>query len=296
MIRIEDDLQKNLKIINADPGQIEQVLMNISINAKHAMPEGGRLAFKTEMVVLDQAYCDIHLGATPGEYVLLTISDTGHGMDEETLKHIFDPFFTTKETGEGTGLGLAMVYGIVKNHGGYIMCYTEKQQGTVFRIYFPVLETESITTAASEKEEEIPVGTETILLVDDEAPARLMGKNMLERFGYTTVTAQNGEEALQVYASMGKEIDLVILDMGMPGMGGGQCLRALRGMNPKAKVILSSGHPLTGQMRDTLNEDADPATGEDPAIDEIPFIGKPYQLDKILKSVRAVLDNKFLIG
>jgi len=279
MIRIDVGLQKNLKIINADPGQIEQVLMNISINAKHAMPEGGQLSFKTEIVSLDQDYCEIHLGATPGEYVLLTITDTGHGMDNETLKHIFDPFFTTKEAGEGTGLGLAMVYGIVKNHGGYIMCYTQQDQGTVFRIYFPVLETTDLAQEEIVNEDETPGGVETVLLVDDEASAVLIGKSMLERFGYRTLTAENGETAVEIYQSRHQEIGLVILDMGMPGMGGHQCFLSLRHIDPKVKVIVSSGYPLTGKMKETLDAGASA------------FIGKPYQLKDLLRIVRDVLDR-----
>lgn len=139
MITIELHLVENLKIINADPAQIEQIMMNLGVNARDAMPEGGRLIFETENVILDERYCKTHLGARPGKYVKLSISDTGHGMDKEILRHIFDPFYTTKETGKGTGLGLAMVYGIVKNHGGYIMCYSEPDEGTIFKIYFPIL-------------------------------------------------------------------------------------------------------------------------------------------------------------
>ncbi|MBW1674143.1 MAG: PAS domain S-box protein, partial [Deltaproteobacteria bacterium] len=187
MINIELHQAENLNIINADPAQIEQILMNLGVNARDAMPNGGRLIFETENIILDEHYCKIHLGSKPGHYVKLSISDTGHGMDKETLKHIFDPFYTTKEIGKGTGLGLAMVYGIVKSHNGYIMCYSEPDEGTIFKIYFPVIEKE--TERVESKEEKFPIkgGSETILLVDDEEVIRELGKEILSKFGYTVL-------------------------------------------------------------------------------------------------------------
>jgi len=243
MIDIELHLQEGLKVINADPAQMEQVMLNLAVNARDAMPEGGKLVIETENVVLDEAYCKTHLGAVKGEYVLLCLSDTGHGMDKETLAHIFEPFYTTKETGKGTGLGLAMVYGIVKSHGGYIMCYSEPGEGTTFKIYFPAVESQGVAHRPRREEETaFPGGNETILLVDDEDTLRDLGKEMLERFGYTVLQAENGESALRVYERNQREISLVILDLIMPGMGGRKCLEELMRINPQVNVVVASGY------------------------------------------------------
>jgi PAS domain S-box-containing protein len=290
MIDLELHLAENLKVINADPGQLEQIMMNLGVNARDAMPEGGKLIFETTNVVLDGEYCETHLGASPGEYVLLSISDTGHGMDKETLERIFEPFYTTKEMGKGTGLGLAMVYGIVKNHGGYITCYSEPGQGTTFKLYFPVVQAESIKQRLEQKEKcEIPGGTETILLVDDEEAVLDVVKSMLERSGYTTITAESGERAVEIFSkvhrSEGREeerrdkIDLVILDLGMPGMGGHKCLKELLKIHPKVKVVISSGYSESGKMKETLESGA------------AGFIGKPYRLVDMVKQVREILDK-----
>ncbi|MBM3298647.1 MAG: PAS domain S-box protein, partial [Deltaproteobacteria bacterium] len=223
MIDIELILADDLARIQADPTHVDQLLMNLSINARDAMPEGGKLVIETANVVLDEEYSQTHLGAIPGEYVLLSVSDTGYGMDKETLDHIFEPFFTTKEAGKGTGLGLAMVYGIVKEHDGYITCYSEPGRGTTFKIYLPVAKIErdlDVTTTSK-----IPAfGTETILLVDDEEFIRDLGKRILERFGYTVLTAADGKEALNLYEEEREKISLVILDLIMPKMGGKECL------------------------------------------------------------------------
>ncbi|GAI75457.1 unnamed protein product, partial [marine sediment metagenome] len=235
MVNIELHLAGDLKIINADPIQLEQAMMNLVVNARDAMPDGGKLIIETENAVLDEEYCKSHLGATPGEYVLLTISDTGSGMEKETLEHIFEPFYTTKEAGSGTGLGLAIVYGIVKSHGGYIMCYSEPGEGTTFKIYFPVLESEVIEEVPEPEEvEEIQGGDETILLVDDEETILDIGKDILGQYGYTTIEARSGEEAIDIYEKEKDRIGLVILDVGMPGMGGHKCLRELLEIDPGA--------------------------------------------------------------
>ena len=279
MISMEFHLSEDLIIVNADPVQLEQIVMNLGINARDAMPDGGKLIFETEKVDLDEEYCRAHPGAGPGEYFLLSVSDTGHGMEKDILEHIFEPFYTTKGIGKGTGLGLAMVYGIVKSHGGYIMCYSEPGQGTTFKIYFPVLKAESIEQREERKEENIPGGRETILLVDDEETILDIGKNMLERFGYTTVTAESGERAIEVFEREKEHIDLVILDVGMPGMGGYRCLMELLEIDPKVKVIIASGYSASGEVRETL---ASNAAG---------FIGKPFQFADILKKLREVLDK-----
>ncbi len=226
MIEIKLVLSDDLASVNADPVQVEQVLMNLAVNAKDAMQDGGKLTIETRNVRLDEDYCRMHLGAKPGDYVMLSVSDTGHGMDKETLNHIFEPFYTTKETGLGTGLGLAMVYGIVKQHEGYIMCYSEPGAGNAFSIYLPIMGTEPEPKPLTDK----PVlrkGTETVLLVDDEEMIRDLGKEILELSGYTVLTAATGNEAMDLYEKEREEISLVILDLIMPGMDGKQCLEEL---------------------------------------------------------------------
>ena len=282
MINIQLYLAEDLKIISADPAQLEQIVINLGVNARDAMPDGGTLTFETQSVTLDEEYARLHLGASPGDYVLLSISDTGHGIDKDTLEHIYEPFYTTKALGKGTGLGLAMVYGIVKNHGGYIMCYSEPGQGTIFKIYFPAVNSEVEEQREDKKEDKkIPGGNEIILLVDDEKTILEIGKNILERFGYEITTAQSGEKAVEIFERENDRIDLIILDVGMPGMGGHKCLKELLKIDSKVKVIISSGYSPNGKVKETLETGA---SG---------FIGKPYQFADMLKKVRKVLDNGY---
>jgi len=281
MITMELHLEERLDVIHADPAQLEQVMMNLGVNARDAMPDGGRLVFETENLTLDEEYCETHLGARPGRYVLLSISDTGHGMNRETLEHIFEPFFTTKEVGKGTGLGLAMVYGIIKSHGGYIMCYSEPGEGTTFKIYLPVREgdqpapeTETKSVAAMPEG-----GSETILLVDDEGILRDIGKTILEQFGYTVLLAPDGETALEVYRENLEDISLVILDLIMPGMGGKRCLEEILKQDPQAKVVIASGYSINGRPKEALDRGARA------------FVKKPYEVTQMLREVRKVLDQ-----
>jgi len=282
MINIELYLKGDLKVINADPAQIEQVLMNLGINARDAMPEGGRLVIETKDLFLDDEYCRQHLGAVPGEYVLLSFTDNGEGMAKESLEHIFEPFYTTKEAGKGTGLGLAMVYGIVKSHGAYIKCYSERGEGTTFKIYFPVLRQERLRRQEEQKEEGIQGGTETILLVDDEASIRDLAEEMLNSFGYTVLTASDGEKALEIYKAKGEHISLIILDLVMPGMGGRKCLEEILEINPSELVVIASGYPINGPTKEALESGAKG------------YIGKPYEMRQMVKMVREVLDEKRL--
>jgi PAS domain S-box-containing protein len=279
MITIELKLAGNLKTINADPVQIEQIMMNLGVNARDAMPNGGNLNFETENVILDEEFCKNHLGSRPGEYVLLGVSDTGHGIDQELQTHIFEPFFTTKETGKGTGLGLAMVYGIVKSHGGYITCDSEPGRGTTFRIYFPVMTSDAEAQDSIEVELSIEGGNETILLVDDEENIRKPGKEMLADFGYTVLTASDGEGALELYSKEYGKINLVILDLIMPGMGGSLCLQELVKINPLAKVIIASGYSISGLEKEVIEAKSKG------------FIRKPYNVREMLNLVREVLDR-----
>ncbi|MGD8915547.1 MAG: response regulator, partial [Syntrophobacterales bacterium] len=279
MIQMEFHLAENLKIVEADPGQVEQILMNLAVNAKDAMPEGGRFIVETANVTLDENYCMIHPEARPGEYTQLTVSDTGHGMNKKTLEHIFEPFYTTKETGKGTGLGLATVYGIVKSHKGHITCHSELGEDTTFKIYFPAIESEEKIVRTQEPLAAARGGEETILLVDDEEPIRILGSQILEEFGYTVLTAADGESALQLYQEEHQRVALVILDLIMPGMGGKRCLGELLKVNPEARVAIASGYSPDGPTREILKNGAKG------------FVSKPYDMRQMLNVVREVLDR-----
>ncbi|MFH1138293.1 MAG: response regulator [Pseudomonadota bacterium] len=261
--------------INADPIQIEQILLNLGTNAADAMPDGGELVIETENAVLNEDDADRRLDAPPGRYVLLTVSDTGYGMDQELVKHIFDPFFTTKEIGKGTGLGLASVYGIVRSHGGSITCHSKVGRGTKFKIYFPAIDRPEARDAAPNHPRG---GGETILVVDDEEAITGFVQQVLERFGYKVLTAAGGEEALEVYSNQPGAIDLIIMDLGMPGMGGRQCLQALRRMNCAARVVIASGYSMDNQVPKSSEAGADG------------YLSKPYQLNDLLSKLREILD------
>ncbi len=278
MIEIKLNPANRLRIVNADPAQVEQVLMNLIVNSKDAMPEGGILTITTKNKALDDKFCRLHLGSIPGEYVLVNISDTGHGMDKETLEHIFEPFYTTKDKGRGTGLGLAMVYGIVKSHNGYIECKSKPGGGTSFWIYFPVID--DIAELKDENDSEITHGgSETILLVDDEEFIRNLVEHMLGGFGYSVLTASDGKSALEIFGQRSREIDLIILDLIMPGISGGRCLEELLKINPEAKVIIASGYAEDGLEMDAITAQA---RG---------FIGKPFKISRMLGLIRNVLDE-----
>ena len=278
MIEIRLRPGKDLWKVYADPGQLEQIFLNLAVNASHAMPNGGVLTIRTEAVRLDEEYCATHLDAQPGKYVLLEVSDTGCGMEKHVLDRIFEPFFTTKPPGEGTGLGLAMVFGMVKARGGQIYCLSEPGIGTTFQIYLPAFEEKESFDAATSRE--FPLfGTETLLLVDDEESIRDLGKRMLGEAGYTVLTASNGNEALEVYRSRKNAISLVILDLIMPQMGGKECLEKLLKLDPSAKVVVSSGFAPDGLTKEVLKTGAKG------------FVNKPFKGAKMLRMVRNVLDE-----
>ncbi|HTY25328.1 MAG TPA: ATP-binding protein, partial [Desulfomonilaceae bacterium] len=269
----------NLAVVNADPDQIGQVLMNLTVNAQQAMPDGGNLTIATANICLNEEYCRSYPEMHPGNYVLLTVSDTGCGMDKETLEHIFEPFFTTKGVGKGTGLGLAMVYGIVRQHGGHVTCHSKPNEGATFKIYLPAIE-EDRTERKAEGEQTLPRGgTETILLVDDEDFVRDLGAKFLTRAGYTVLKAASGPEAVELYLREGNRISLIILDIIMPEMGGDKCLEEILAINPDAKIVISSGAAVEGKTKETLESGA---RG---------FVSKPFQLRDMLKTVREVLDE-----
>jgi signal transduction histidine kinase/CheY-like chemotaxis protein len=277
MINIKLKLAENLRIINAAPMQLEQVIMNMAINARDAMPSGGELVFETGNATLDENFCKAHLGSTPGEYVFLKVSDTGHGMDRELQERIFEPFFTTKEIGKGTGLGLSMVYGVVKAHKGFIALKSDVNTGTTFEMYFPSTE-HFVVTEKPEKAYIPSRGKETILLVDDEQFILQTGKEMMASVGYNVLTAPDAETALELYKKEVGTIDIIVLDIVMPGIGGLKCIDRLIQINPKAKIIVISGYSkeilASSQERNAKA-----------------FLPKPFNFKDITQLIRKVLDE-----
>ena len=278
MIDIRFSFSENLQRVNADPAQIEQVIMNLALNARDAVTDGGSITVETANVTVDDRCCSPHPEIAPGDYVLLSVSDTGHGMNCETLDHIFEPFYTTKEVGRGTGLGLAMVYGIVKQHGGHIICSSEVGRGTRFEVYLPAISAK-LQDEADPAGEMLAFGAETVLLVDDEAFVRDLGQRILSKAGYTVLTAANGMEALDLYVKKQDEIALVVLDLIMPAMGGRECLGKLVRVDPQVRVLVASGYSAEATITDCL---AAGAKG---------FVTKPFQMKDLLKQVRRVLDE-----
>jgi len=274
-IRIHTSHLRDTWPVDVDRGQIEQVLLNLFVNAWQAMPGGGDLHLLTEDVELDQNY-EAPYKVDPGRYVKLSVVDTGVGMDQATQERIFEPFFTTKEMGRGTGLGLASAYGIIKNHGGHINVYSEKGRGTTFTIYLPA----STKTVEQEvrKPRELRQGSETILLVDDEDITMEVGEEILRELGYTVITARNGLEALAAYKNSQDDIDLVILDMIMPDMGGGKTYDELKKINPDIKVLLSSGYSISGEASEILERGCND------------FIQKPFNMKQLSEKMRHILD------
>ena len=280
MITIELDLAKDLKIIEADSGQIEQILLNLALNASQAMADEGRLTITTRNVVIDKDAWTTHWGKDRGECVLLKITDTGHGIEKEVQHRMFEPFFTTKAPGEGTGLGLSMVYGIVKNHHGHIECDSAPGAGTRFNIYFPVSKSANVLeNEISTKKEKLATGNETILLIEDDELVLDAAKKMLEHFGYSIITASNGEEAIDIYLVERERIDLVILALNMPGMGGRRCLERMLEIKPDLKTIITSGYS-SAVFVDEIHKNGTFA-----------FIEKPYQLEDLLRTIREVVDG-----
>lgn len=274
-ISITQRLRAYQSSVMGDPNQMQQMLLNLAVNARDAMPGGGELTFETDSVHLDEEYCRTHLGATPGDYVLIAVTDTGHGIAREHLGRIFEPFFTTKQPGQGTGMGLAMVYGIVKNHGGYIQVYSEVGHGTTFKVYLPLAE--RVSLPAESRDNKITRGSGRILLIDDEQVVQDVASHMLNMLGYQVVTVSSGAEALDYYRAHHNEIDAVIVDMIMPGMGGHECFRELKRINPAVKAILSTGYGLNEKVQSLMDEGI------------LEFVQKPYQLSQLSEAVKRVL-------
>ena len=276
-ILIHKKLQEDLWSVNVDRGQIEQVLLNLFVNAWQAMPGGGNLFLQTDNVRLEEHDYDRPYAIRPGKYVRISVSDTGVGMDKATRERIFEPFFTTKAVGRGTGLGLASAYGIIKNHGGIINVYSEKGHGATFKIYLPAsgkhLMKEKI------RQEAVLTGSETILLVDDEEMVADIGKGMLERLGYKVVVATGGNEAIKLLKTIRQQVDLIILDMIMPDMSGAETFNRLRAIKPDVKILLSSGYSLNGQASEIMQRGCNG------------FIQKPFNVKQISRKIREILDT-----
>jgi signal transduction histidine kinase/CheY-like chemotaxis protein len=275
-IAISLDLDDGLRPVDANPGQIEQVLLNLCVNAADAMSDGGRLSFKsanaTREVMQDRAYMPKH-----SEYVRLDVQDTGIGMDEATRERIFEPFFTTKEMGRGTGLGLASVFGIVKSLGGFIEVESEIECGTTFRIYLPASSRTLATDPQPAGEQPVMASSRTVLLVDDEEVVLDVGVRMLQHFGYAVLPAANGHEAMQIYTENKAKIDLVILDMVMPDMGGRVVYDRLKQCNSDVKVLLSSGYSLSGEAAEIMKSGCNG------------FIQKPFNIKELTAQIDQIL-------
>jgi PAS domain S-box-containing protein len=274
-VRIETSLPPVGRVLG-DPSQLEQVIMNLAVNACDAMAGGGRLRIETERAILDEAFCREREGISPGSHLLLSVSDSGVGIPREHLPRIFDPFFTTKENGKGTGLGLSMVFGIVRNHGGHLEVQSEVGAGTTFRVYLP--------ECPSREEPEHPApgpvprnGRGKILLVDDQEPVREVARDMLQALGYEVIVASDGIEGVERYREAWPGIDLVIVDMVMPRLSGGDCFRRIKEIDPEARVVLSSGYTMEGTIQDVMNEGI------------VAFIQKPYRLDDLSRVVGKAL-------
>jgi PAS domain S-box-containing protein len=265
--------------VRADPGQVEQVIMNLAVNARDAMPEGGNLTLETANVELDESYTRSHIDVLPGRYVMLAVSDTGSGMDAETLSHIFEPFFTTKEEGKGTGLGLATVYGIAKQSGGHIEVSSEPGQGTTFRVYLPRIEAAYEPTARGAPAEEMPRGTETVLLVEDDVVVCELLREMLQGSGYTVLEAGGARQALRMgerYAP--RPIHLLLADVVMPEMSGPQLADHLARVYPTMKVLYISGYTDAAVARHSK------------LSTKAPYLQKPFAPEVLARKVREVLD------
>jgi two-component system, cell cycle sensor histidine kinase and response regulator CckA len=266
--------------VKCDPGQLEQIIMNLVVNSRDAMPKGGKLTIETGNAEMDEAYIRGHPLARLGPYVMLAVTDTGTGMDEATQAHIFEPFFTTKEQGKGTGLGLATVYAIVKQVGGFIWVYSEPGHGTSFKIYLPRVPEESGAAQSSQPGESMPRGTETVLVVEDAASLRAVIRQMLMRLGYQVLDAADGELALKLAERHRGPIHLLLTDVVMPVLGGRQLMERLAKLRPETKVLFTSGYTDDAVVRHGVLEAG------------IPFLQKPFTPDGLARAVRDVLDRR----
>ncbi|MDE3154456.1 MAG: response regulator, partial [Acidobacteriota bacterium] len=277
-IFVELRLADDIGAINADTGQIEQILMNLSVNARDAMTSGGTLTIATSRLELAESYIADHPAVLPGPYVQITVTDTGCGMDARTKARLFEPFFTTKESGRGTGLGLATVYGIVKQFGGYIWVYSEPGLGSTFKLYFPEIDVAAAASRAAEAQQASAGGSENVLLVEDEDSVRAFTAAVLKRYGYHVLEASAPSEALLLAECVSGSIDLVLTDVIMPGMTGPDMVQRLRQRHPDATILYMSGYPSHVVREGILDANA-------------PFLEKPFTSTSLLEYVRSALDR-----
>lgn len=278
-IEVKSDVPVDLPVISADPTQIHQVLMNLSINARDAMPEGGMLSIEASRVNIDDNYARMSPDAVPGEHIVIAVSDTGFGMPPDIKKQIFDPFFTTKDIGRGTGLGLSTVLTIVKSHGGFINVYSEPGKGSRFSIYFPVADTAAIEESSTTTFDELAGKGELVIVVDDEDYIRDVTKATLEKFGYRVLTAADGTEGLALFAQHGAETAAVIADVAMPYMDGPSMVRAMRKMDPNLKMIMMSG---------LMNENQ---RNEIESLGITSVLSKPFTAENLLEELKKILGS-----
>jgi PAS domain S-box-containing protein len=279
-IRIQMDLVPEIWTVEVDRGQIEQALLNLYVNAWQAMPDGGNLSVKTENIVLGADFIDSQpYKVEAGDYIKITVTDTGIGIDKQTQARIFEPFFTTKEMGRGTGLGLASVYGIIKNHGGYINVYSEIGQSTAFTIYLPA-SAKAVQPEVKTVTPTVVTGNGTILLIDDEKMIIDVGQELLQELGYDVLTATSGKEAVEIYRQKSTRIDLVIMDLIMPGMSGGETYDRLKEINSHIKVLLSSGYSINGQAAKIMERGCDG------------FIQKPFNINQLSEKIQGIIAKK----
>jgi two-component system, cell cycle sensor histidine kinase and response regulator CckA len=276
-IEFSTTLAEDLGSISADDGQIEQIIMNLVVNARDAMPEGGKLLLETGNVTLADATTRGRPETTPGDYVVLAVTDTGRGMDAATVGRIFEPFYTTKERGAGTGLGLSTVYGIVRQSGGHIEVESQPGQGTTFRLYFPKVAEEAEAFSPNPPGERSLMGSETVLLVEDEEALRAVGKEMLETYGYTVLLAGDGTAGLELAQNHPQPIQLLMTDILMPKMGGIELAERLSELHPEVKVLYTSGYNDSGASL--------------LMVAGARYLQKPYAMEVLARTLRELLDS-----
>ncbi|HEV8267738.1 MAG TPA: ATP-binding protein, partial [Thermoanaerobaculia bacterium] len=272
-------LREGVGEIRADRAQIEQVLVNLAINARDAMPEGGELVVETDRVELDETYCRRELDVIPGTYVMLAVSDTGHGMEQAVKARIFEPFFTTKEKGKGTGLGLATVYGVVKQSGGHVAVYSEPGHGTTFRVYLPPCGEVGQSEGRAPGARSVPRGEETVLVVEDEETLRGLVRHCLEPLGYRVLLAENAAEALKIAEKVPGRIDLLLTDVVLPGWSGRELAERMAVARPSTRVLYMSGYTDDAIVRHGI------------LSSELEFLQKPFTPGVLARRVRQVLDG-----
>ena len=277
-IHLELFASADLAQVRLDPNQAEQVLINLAVNARDAMPRGGRLTIETANVDLDAQYAKQHSYVQAGSYVMLAVSDTGIGMPEDVRAHLFEPFFTTKESGAGTGLGLSMVYGAVKQNGGHIEVSSEPSHGATFKIFLPAIQEPPDTTVDADHASR-PVGAETIVLVEDEEHVRTIASMMLRRQGYTVHAFADGPSAIAAVETMGGQLDLVITDVVMPRMNGKVLTERLLQLRPSLRVLFTSGYTANVIVHHGVLDEG------------VEFLSKPYSLEHLARRVREVLEK-----